>query len=175
VTLAANFLGLHLSSTLWGVLLLNSLFAYSAYPVIALGRMNLAFMAFAGIGGYTAAILKTKHGVDPALGIFAGMAMSALLALPVGAVLGRVRGIYVAIASVNLVAAFQITASGVPSLTGGALGIENLPLVATNGVLVGAVAGVVVLFWLFARSRSGLAVRLQRSDQLLALACGVDT
>jgi branched-chain amino acid transport system permease protein len=169
------FLGLHLTSTLWALLFVNALFAYSAYPVIALGRMNLAFMAFAGVGGYTAAILNQKHGVDPALGIGAGVVLSSLLALPVGAVLARVRGIYVAIASVNLVAAFQITASGLPSLTGGALGLPNLPLVATGGVLGGALAGVAVLVLLFQRSRIGMAVRLQRSDPLLALASGVDT
>jgi branched-chain amino acid transport system permease protein len=170
-----GFLGLHVTSTLVALFFLNALLAYSAYPVFALGRMNLAFMAFAGVGAYTAAILHLKHGIPPALAIAAGVALSALAALPVGAVLGRVRGIYVAIASVNLVVAFQITVGGLPDLTGGALGLLGLPIVATQTVLGVSVAAVVAFFWLFSRSRPGRAIRVQRSDPLLALATGVNT
>ena len=173
--IALDFLGLHLTSTLAAVFLLNALLAYSAYPVIALGRMNLAFMAFAGVGAYTAANLNLKHGVPTALGIAAGVALSAVAALPVGAVLGRVRGIYVAIASVNLVAAFQIVAGGLPGVTGGALGLSNLPIASTTTSLTVTLAAVVVFFWLLSRSRAGRAIRLQRSDPLLAQASGVNT
>lgn len=170
-----GFLGLHVTSTLVALFFLNVLLAYSAYPVMALGRMNLSFMAFAGIGAFTAAILNQKYDVSPTLAIAASVVLSALAALPVGAVLGRVRGIYVAIASVNLVAACQIAEAGLPGLTGGALGISGLPIVASPTVLSLCALAVVVLFWLFSRSRLGRAIRVQRSDSLLALASGVNT
>lgn len=170
-----GFLGLHLTSTLVALFFLNVLLAYSAYPVMALGRMNLSFIAFAGVGAFTAAILNQKHGVHPALAIAGGVALSAVAALPVGAVLGRVRGIYVAIASVNLVVACQIAATGLPGLTGGALGLSGLPIVATPTILGLCVVAVLVWFWLFSRSRLGRAIRVQRSDTLLALASGVNT
>jgi branched-chain amino acid transport system permease protein len=168
-------LGLNLTSTLVGLFFLNALLAYSAYPVFALGRMNLAFMAFAGVGGYTAANLTSKHGVSPGLAVAAGVGLSAVLAIPVAAVLGRVRGAYLAIASVTLVGAFQITAVNLTDLTGGAIGISGLPIASSQTVLGVAVLAVAALFWLFSRSTLGRTVPIQRSDPLVAQSTGVNT
>jgi branched-chain amino acid transport system permease protein len=170
-----TFLGLHVTSTLVGVFLLNVLLAYSAYPVYALGRMNMSFIAFAGVGGYAAAILQQRYGVAPGLAIVLAAALSASAAVPIGALLGRVRGVYLAIATVNLVGAFQIAAQNLESLTGGATGLLGLPVVSTPEIIGVATLAVVVLFWLFSRSRTGHAVRIQRRDPLLAESVGVNT
>jgi branched-chain amino acid transport system permease protein len=170
-----NFLGLNLTSTLIELFLLNALLAYSAFPTFALGRMNLSFLAFAGTGGYTAAILHQRYDVAPALGIAAGVALSAVVAVPIGAVLSRVRGVYLAIATVNVVAVFQIAAYNLTGLTGGAGGLIGLPIASRQLVLWLAVAAIVVLAWVFIRSDRGRTVEVQRSDDLLALSSGVNT
>jgi branched-chain amino acid transport system permease protein len=170
-----TILGLHLSLTLLDLLLLNVLFAYSAYPLFSIARMNMAFVAFSGFGGYSAAILSHRYGVPTALCVACAVIFSALVALPLSAILGRVRGVYLAIVTINLAAVFQLLINNLSSLTGGASGMTGLPIVVTSALLGAVAAAVVAGFWLLSRSRRGLGLKLQRNDELLARSAGVNT
>jgi branched-chain amino acid transport system permease protein len=170
-----TLLGLHLSITLLDLLLLNTLLAYSAYPVFNVGRMNMSFVAFAGLGGYTCAILVHRSHWNPWWSLLVGMVLSASIALPLGLILGRVRGVYLGIATINLVAVFQVFIVNMPSLTGGAEGLPNLPIIVKTWYLAVAVVVIAAGFFLLERSRYGAGIRMQRVDELLAVSSGVFT
>ena len=170
-----TFLGLNLSITLLDVMLLNCLLAYSAYPVFNVGRMNLSFVAFSGLGGYTGALLVTRHAWNAWPAMVAGVVLSAAVAIPLGLVLGRVKGVYLGIATINLAAVFQVFIINMTSFTGGAQGISGLPIVITTIALAVATILIAVLFWALDRSRFGTGIRMQRVDELLALSSGVFT
>lgn len=167
-------LGLHLSQTLLGLLLLNVLLAYSAYPVFALGRMNVSFVAFAGLGGYTAAILTHRYHTVWWLATAAGVALSVVAAIPLAVLLRRVRGIYLAIATLNLVLVVHVLAVNLTGLTAGALGISGIPIKVGSGWLGIACAGVIAAAFFFHHSDRGLGVRVQHTDQFLAMSIGVN-
>jgi branched-chain amino acid transport system permease protein len=63
------------------------------------GQISLGHALYFGIGAYVSAILFTRYGVPPTLGIFAGGALGALAALLVGWPCFRLSGHYYAIAT----------------------------------------------------------------------------
>jgi branched-chain amino acid transport system permease protein len=170
-----TIVGLHLSTTLLDLLLLNILLAYAAYPVFAVRRLNLSFMGFAAIGGYTAAVLVDRDELSVGWAIVVGVLASIAIAIPLGLVLHRVSGIYLAIATVNFVLVLQVFIFNLHDLTGGAEGMPGLPIVIDSKLLAVVVVLVMGSFWLLSRTDWGVAIRVQRSDRLLALSAGVNT
>ncbi len=63
------------------------------------GQISLGHALYFGIGAYTSAILFTRYGVPPTLGMFAGGGLGALAALLVGWPCFRLSGHYYAIAT----------------------------------------------------------------------------
>jgi branched-chain amino acid transport system permease protein len=169
-----TIVGLHVTSSLFDLMLLNVLFAYAAYPVFAVRRLNLSFMGFAAIGAYTSAVLVHRDGSDVALAIAIGVLACIAVAVPLGFVLHRVSGIYLAIATVNFVLVLQVLIFNLFDLTGGASGLPGLPIVVDTRILLVATTLVIGLIWFASRTDWGLAIRIQRSDGLLAQSVGVD-
>ena len=168
-----TFLGLEISSSLVTLFLLNTIFAYSAYAALIGGALNLSFPAFIGLGAYASAIFTVKEGFNPvaaaAVGIVLSMAVGALVSL----LLRRLGGVFLAIATVNLVFLVQVLAVNLVSITGGAEGITGVSrgtkmweLILVAGLGAGA-------FWLLARSRMGPVVSVRRDDSLLTSTMGL--
>src|SRR5438270_518682 len=63
------------------------------------GQVSLCQAAFMAIGGYTAAILATDYGVSPVVGTLGGIVMSLLCAALLSLVTVRLRGAYLALAT----------------------------------------------------------------------------
>jgi len=169
-----TFFGLTLSVALVDILMLNVLLAYSAYAVFSIGRLNVAFIAFSGLGGYISAIMWSRFHLPPLWCICLAIGTSALLALPLAVLLMRVTSVYLAIATIAVAAIFQDLLVNFQSLTHGADGIAGLPIVAGLDVLAPCVAVVILGFWLVSRSRWGIGMILQRSDERLALSVGIN-
>lgn len=93
------------------------------------GQLSLAHAAFYGTGAYATAILA-HHEVGPLwLGIPAGGLMAVLLALGLGAVTLRLRGIYFAIATLAFTEVVRAAVRNLPtSLAGGSAGLNVAPL-----------------------------------------------
>ncbi len=161
----------------WGPILdlylLQLGFAFSQYLVLRAGVFSLATAALAAIGAYTAGILAVKHGVHPALGILAGTGMGTAAALVLSWPLARLRGVYQAIATlafVQIVLSLNIWAEG---LTGGAMGLMNIPrVVGTPGLLAAAVA-VTYIIWAIGRTRIGRTFDVIRENEAVAVSLGV--
>jgi branched-chain amino acid transport system permease protein len=92
-----------------------------------LGLLNLGYIAFYGIGAYTYAILSTKFGIgfwgSLMLGGIAASVFSLIVAIPTL----RLKGDYLAIATLGFGEIVRIVLNNWDSLTNGPNGIMNIP------------------------------------------------
>lgn len=168
---------------------LAGVLALSLYLPLMAGQLSLASPGFYAVGGYVAALLSTQvftgypNGEYPipliALEMVVAGAISALFALIIGIPSLRLRGIYLALATIAFVEVLRVFALNQPWL-GGAVGIYNIPqpffsatrveyLVLALPLLVGAALFVARL----ERSRIGRAFVALREDELAASAVGI--
>ena len=94
------------------------------------GQLSLAHAAFYGAGAYSTAILAKLTGAPLWLGIPLAMVVAALLAVGVGVVTLRLRGIYFAIATLAFTEVLRAVVQELlpTSVAGGAAGINVAPL-----------------------------------------------
>ena len=91
------------------------------------GQFNLGQAGFFAIGAYTCAILSTKFGIDfwlllPIAGIFSAV-VGLIVALPTL----KLKGIYLAVVTLGASEIIRVIAQTWQPVTGGALGIKNIP------------------------------------------------
>ncbi|MHA6759193.1 branched-chain amino acid ABC transporter permease [Streptacidiphilus sp. PAMC 29251] len=112
------------------------------------GLLDLGYVAFLGVGAYTAALVSGAatsrfHVVFPWwAAALAGAAASALAGLIIGAPTLRLRGDYLAIVTLGFGEIFRIAVNNMdgvagPKLTGGPNGIPNIPDIELFGVNLG--------------------------------------
>lgn len=96
-------------------------------------QISIGQAAFFGIGAFSSAVLTTKAGLAPVLALVVGLAVSAGLAWVVGLAIFRVRGHYLALATIafGLVLGFMARQL---DITGGASGIFGVPRLAIGPV-----------------------------------------
>src|SRR5262249_33833177 len=91
------------------MVLLYALMAQSWNVMAGLsGQISLGHAIFFGIGAYACAVLYTKWGVTPWLGLMAGIMLSALAAVIIGVPTLRLSGHYFAIATLLIGSSVQI-------------------------------------------------------------------
>ncbi len=149
------------------------------------GQVSLGHAAFYGLGAYCSAILTTKVGLPPLVGIVAGMVITAIIALVVGAPTLRLRGHYLAMFTLGLGMIAQIIFNQAQGLTGGFSGISGIPRFSVGRLVVDtdAEAYILVLVVLAAtiiiahnvvNSRTGRALRALHESEVAASVCGVN-
>jgi len=153
---------------------INALLALSLYFTLAAGQLSLANAAFMGIGAYTAALLTIKLDAPFALAIAAGALLPALVAVPLGLPVLRLRGVFLAIATIAFGEVVRIVALNW-GFTGGALGLSGIP--AKTHLWHIALALVVTLYvlWRIRGSRMGYAFEAIREDESAAKTMGINT
>ncbi|MEJ2289331.1 MAG: branched-chain amino acid ABC transporter permease [Deinococcales bacterium] len=93
------------------------------------GQLSLAHAAFYGAGAYTAAVFAKLGGVPLGLLLPLGGAVAAVLALGLGSVTLRLKGIYFAIATLAFTEVLKAVVQELPTgLAGGAAGLNVPPL-----------------------------------------------
>lgn len=97
------------------------------------GLFNFAHVAFFGLGAYTSAILTTKYGVNPWLGIAAASTLSVVIGAAVALPATRLRGIYVALTTFAFTALAAALIVSRTSLTGGFAGLVLIPSITFFG------------------------------------------
>ncbi|MFN2460382.1 MAG: ABC transporter permease [Candidatus Velthaea sp.] len=148
------------------------------------GQISLGHAAFVAVGGYGAAIASLRYGLPPLGGIACGLVASLACAAVLSAITVRLRGIYMALATLAFGLLVDSLAVGLGNVTGGPSGLTGIPHFAigaytfadprANYYLVWGVA--VAVFALLAnllRSDFGRALRAIRTDQTAALALGI--
>jgi len=141
--------------------------------VLRSGVFSLAAAGFWGIGAYTCA-LTVPHLAWP-ISVLLAVAVSAVLAVVLAATLGRLRGLYLGMATIAFDLLIVSLAFGWDSLTGGALGLYGIPREASP-LMVGAFAAVATVVVAMVQSRAGgRFVDVLRTDEPLARSLGVET
>jgi len=157
-------------------MVLGALLGLSVYLPLAAGQLSLATPGFYAIGGYLAALLSTRWAP---LGGVLPPGSEALFPLAIGRPVLRLRGIYLAIATIALVEIVRVVNLNLP-LTGGAVGIFAIPQPFEEpiGYLILALLVLAVAGWLCRRleaMRLGRAMAAIRDDELAARCMGIDT
>jgi branched-chain amino acid transport system permease protein len=138
------------------------------------GQISLGHGGFMMIGAYTTAILSRRHGIPdvwtiPLAGLVAGA-----IGVPLGLVLLRFRGIYLALATF----AIPVVLIQIAKKYQDVFGNQNLTrIVSGNEIywLTWPIAGgLLVATWLLVRGRFGRALRTIRESEIAAVSSGID-
>jgi branched-chain amino acid transport system permease protein len=148
------------------------LLALSIYATLMAGQLSLGNAALAAVGGYAAAILtKTYHAaLWPAL--LAGAVLATVVAVLIGIPCLRLRGIYLAIATLAFGEVVRVAALNL-TITGGALGLVGIAPLVSFPHVYGALGVAAFFFYRLERSRTGRALAAIREDESAALAMGI--
>jgi branched-chain amino acid transport system permease protein len=169
-------------------MLLGAMLGLSLYLPLMAGQLSLASPGFYALGGYIAAIIATRV-PQPATGelfpvywlllemVLAGL-FSGLLGVLVGAAALRLRGIYLAIATIAFVEILRVLALNL-EITGGAVGIFGIPQpfaspIAYLWIVLPLLLLSMVFLYRLEKVRVGRALIAIRSDELAADAMGIN-
>ncbi|MBI4830031.1 MAG: branched-chain amino acid ABC transporter permease, partial [Candidatus Lindowbacteria bacterium] len=150
------------------------------------GQISLGHAAFYGIGAYTSGLLTTRWHISPWLALICAMAITGVLAYVIGRPVLKLRGHYLAMATLGFGEIVYIFFNSAVDLTAGPSGFGQIPRLAVGGfvfkddirfyylvwltviVLIGLVLNVI-------DSRIGRALRSIHGSETAANAMGVNT
>ena len=149
------------------------------------GVVSFGQQAFVGMAAYTTAGLTVLLGLSPWLALIAALAVTASVALALGAITLRLSGHYLSITTIAWGIALYFLFGNLP-LLGQYSGVDNVPAVSIFGWLLDTGSESYYLIWLLtvaallaARnlldSRTGRAIRALRFRSVMAESFGVDT
>lgn len=149
------------------------------------GQISLGHAAFFGLGAYVSGILTTNYGLNPWLALPAGMIMSGVIAFVVGAPSLKLRGHYLAMATLGFCIIVTIVFNESVDLTGGPDGLAFIPGMSVMGYPLNTVARYYYFVWAIVfltlglsrnviQSRVGRALRSIHGSELAANSMGVN-
>ncbi len=154
------------------------------------GQISLGHAGFAGIGAYACALAPVHWGIHPALAILLGAAISAVLAWLVGRPILRLKGYYLAVASLGMGILISMVLNNERWLTRGPDGIDvpdlglrdvlkDAGLSLTNGQFWYFLCGIVLVIgaWLALNlhdSATGRALRALHGSEVASRTVGMD-
>jgi branched-chain amino acid transport system permease protein len=178
--------------------LLTQLTMSAYYALVALGlclllgyagQISLGQAGFFAIGAYASALLS-KAGIDPRLSFVAALSIAAIVAFLIGLPVLRLKGHYLAMATLGFGLVVEKIARGL-KLFGGADGISDVPAfpilasLSISGGRASRLPNFVIAFIILAaalallvnllQSRAGRALRALHGNEEAAKAMGVDT
>lgn len=186
---AAVGLGLGIDNNYWLQVTVNAeimiIAAVGLYVTFGLnGQVSLGQAGFYAIGGYTVGLLVTKLDVDLGIALVAGVAISALVGLGLGIPALRLKGHYLALATLGFGQVVALILINWTWLSGGASGVRKIvaPLIA--GIELKTVSdwaifiGIIAVASIFVvhrirKSSFGRAMQAVRDSDVAAAAMGV--
>ncbi|MFG1239453.1 branched-chain amino acid ABC transporter permease [Xanthobacter autotrophicus DSM 597] len=154
------------------------------------GQISLGHAGFLGIGGYACALLPAHVGLPPALAVVAGAAISGAIAYGVGRPILKLKGYYLAVATLGFGVLVSMVLANEGWLTGGPDGIkvpdpglrallEQAGIELTNPQFWYAFCGLVLFIgaWLalnLRESPTGRALRALHGSEVAARTAGID-
>ncbi len=153
---------------------INALLALSLYVTLSAGQLSLGNAAFAGIGGYTAGILTMQLNAPYILSLASGALLSGLVAMLIGLPVLRLRGVFLAMATLSFGEVVRIAAVNL-KVTGGAQGLVGIPNKTTTWMIFLVLALTGYFMAKLRQSRIGWSFESIREDEAAAAALGVNT
>ncbi|HLZ96132.1 MAG TPA: branched-chain amino acid ABC transporter permease [Candidatus Dormibacteraeota bacterium] len=154
---------------------INSILASSMFVVLYSGQLSLAAPGFMAIGAYTSVLMGNYWSTPFALNLIVGILLAGVVGVVVGLPVLRLRGVFLAIATIGFIEALSLGVILNVPITGEGLGLKNPdadPLGGINIVLA-SLAVIVFLLWRLTQGRLGHAWDAIRQDELAALSQGI--
>ena len=153
---------------------INSLLALSVYTTLSCGQLALSSAGFMAIGAYAAAILTLKLQAPFPVALAVAALLPALVAVPLGLPVLRIRGVFLAIATV---AFGEVVRLGLVNwdYVEGAQGLVAIPQKASVGLIYATVALALLVLWRLRGSKWGFALEAIREDEAAARTMGIHT
>jgi len=150
------------------------------------GQISLGHAAFFGMGAYASAILTTRFGWPGLLALLAGLLVAGLLAWLLARPILRLRGHYLAMATLGFGVIVHVILVQATDWTGGPDGLSGIPPLNLSGWTVegdlqwyGVIAAAMLLaIWLslnLVDSQIGRALRAVHGSEFAAQMMGIDT
>ena len=146
------FIGIHTMLAL----ALNLLLGYA-------GQISLGQAGFFGLGAYISGILTATHGIDPWLAMFGAALFVTILAFIVGFPILKLKGHYLAMATLGLGIIIYIIFNEAVEQTGGPSGFSGIPNLQIAGLTFDSDLKNYYLIWTFTLIAMGLALNLVHS------------
>jgi len=170
-----NFIGIHALL----VVGLNLLMGYA-------GQISLGHAAFFGLGAYTSGILTATCGVDPWLALLTGLIICGATAVLIGVPALKLRGYYLAMATLGFGIIVYIVLNEAQAWTGGPSGLAGIPALSIFGFQIDTpkrlyfliwpvLGGILALSANLVDSRTGRALRALHEGETAAESLGVNT
>jgi branched-chain amino acid transport system permease protein len=168
------------------LIIFNVLLASSLRVSLNVGQLNLGIPAFFAIGAYSSALMTLKMGIPFLLAFFTSGLFAAIASSVIGYASLRLKGVYFLMITLAVVEIVRVSLTSWEPLTGGAVGIHNIPLINIFGFELNTkvsqyyfilFVALVILFILFKLeySRFGLTLKSIRQSEDLARATGINT
>lgn len=149
------------------------------------GQISLGHAAFFGLGAYTSGILSTRFGVSPWMGMIAGVFLSCLVAFIIGFPALKLKGHYLAMATLAFGEIVYVVFNQWVDYTGGPSGFGGIPRFSLGNFSFESdisyyyfVWGIVLLVLFLSlnliHSRVGRALRSIHGSEIAAACMGVD-
>ena len=155
---------------------INSMIATSMFLVLYSGQLSLAAPGFMAIGAYTSVLMDLNWHTPLVLNIAVGVVLAGIMGALVGLPVLRLRGVFLAIATIGFIEALRLGVILNWPITGEGLGLKNPTADPLGGVpiILASLVVVVFLVWRLTKGRLGNAWAAIRQDELAALSQGID-
>src|SRR3979490_2011930 len=104
---------------------INSIIAASMFIVLYSGQLSLAAPGFMAIGAYTSVLMSLYWHTPLALNVAAGVVFAGIVGVLVGLPVLRLRGVFLAIATIGFIEALRLGVILNLDITGKGLGLKN--------------------------------------------------
>lgn len=155
---------------------INAILAISLFVTFYSGQLTLANAGFMAIGAYTTVILSLYLPMPLPVDMLIGAVLAGLVGVLVGLPVLRLRGVFLAIATIGFVEALRLGVILNVPITGEGQGLKN-PTADPLGGIVPILASLPILaylVWRLTHSRLGQAWAAIREDELAASNNGIN-
>ncbi len=159
-------------STTIAIIGINAILALSIWVTLYAGQLTLGNAAFMAIGAYASALLGRHLGTPFPLALALGAIAAAAMATPLGLVVFRLRGVYLAIATLAFGEVVRVVLLATP-ITGKGQGLNGIPPTTQLWHIYLTLALVAYVLWRMQGSTVGRAWAAIREDELAAASQGI--
>jgi branched-chain amino acid transport system permease protein len=155
---------------------INAILAIAIFVTFYSGQLTLANAGFMAIGAYTTVIMNTYLPTPLPLDVLAGALLAGAVSVLVGLPVLRLRGVFLAIATIGFVEALRLGVILNVPITGEGQGLKNPtpdPLGGIVPILI-SVPILAYLVWRLTHTRLGQAWAAIREDELAASSNGIN-
>jgi branched-chain amino acid transport system permease protein len=173
---------------------INLMVFIGVYSILALGltlllgyagQVSLGQAGFYGIGAYVSGILTVKFGLNPWMALPVAIGITSVFAFFIGYSTLHLKGLYLAMATLGVGIIFHILFIELKDLTGGAIGLMDIPSLSIGGIKLDTDLKFYILVWLvvlfifflttnLVNSRVGRGMRAIQGNEMAANCMGVD-